>query len=58
MISAGLPLIQCLDILATQEQNKAFARVIRSIKEDIEGGSTLTDALRKHRRSLTISLPT
>ena len=48
MIGAGLPLIQCLDILATQEQNKSFARVIRSIKEDIEGGSTLTDALRKH----------
>ena len=48
MISAGLPLIQCLDILASQEQNKAFARVIRTIKEDIEGGSTLSDALRKH----------
>jgi type IV pilus assembly protein PilC len=48
MISAGLPLIQCLDILSAQEQNKSFARVIRSIKEDIEGGSTLTDALRKH----------
>jgi type IV pilus assembly protein PilC len=48
MISAGLPLIQCLDILATQEQNKAFAKVIRTIKEDIEGGSTLSDALRKH----------
>jgi type IV pilus assembly protein PilC len=48
MISAGLPLIQCLDILATQEQNKAFSRVIRTIKEDIEGGSTLSDALRKH----------
>ena len=48
MISAGLPLIQCLDILASQEQNKAFSRVIRTIKEDIEGGSTLSDALRKH----------
>jgi type IV pilus assembly protein PilC len=48
MISAGLPLIQCLDILATQEQNKTFSRVIRTIKEDIEGGSTLSDALRKH----------
>jgi type IV pilus assembly protein PilC len=48
MISAGLPLIQCLDILSSQEQNKAFARVIRTIKEDIEGGSTLSDALRKH----------
>jgi len=48
MISAGLPLIQCLDILAGQEQNKAFARIIRNIKEDIEGGSTLTDALKKY----------
>ncbi len=48
MISAGLPLIQCLDILAGQEQNKAFARIIRNVKEDIEGGSTLTDALKKY----------
>jgi type IV pilus assembly protein PilC len=48
MISAGLPLIQCLDILSAQEQNKTFARVIRTTKEDIEGGSTLSDALRKH----------
>lgn len=48
MINAGLPLIQCLDILATQEQNKAFAKIIKSIKEDIEGGTSLTDALRKH----------
>ena len=48
MINAGLPLIQCLDLLAKQEQNKTFARVIHSIKEDIEGGSTLTDALKKY----------
>ncbi len=48
MINAGLPLIQCLELLAQQEQNKTFAKVIRSIKEDIEGGSTLSDALRKH----------
>jgi type IV pilus assembly protein PilC len=48
MINAGLPLIQCLDILAAQEQNKTFAKVIRNIKEEIEGGSTLSDALRKH----------
>jgi type IV pilus assembly protein PilC len=47
MINAGLPLIQCLDLLGKQEQNKAFAKVIGSIKEDIEGGSTLTDALKK-----------
>lgn len=48
MINAGLPLIQCLDLLAKQEQNKSFAKVINSIKEDIEGGSTLTDALKKY----------
>ncbi|MEW6332979.1 MAG: type II secretion system F family protein [Thermodesulfobacteriota bacterium] len=48
MINAGLPLIQCLDLLQKQEQNRAFAKVIGSIKEDIEGGSTLTDALKKH----------
>jgi len=48
MINAGLPLIQCLDLLAKQEQNKMFAKVINSIKEDIEGGSTLTDALKKY----------
>jgi len=48
MINAGLPLIQCLDLLAQQEQNKAFAKIIRTIKEDIEGGTSLTDALKKH----------
>jgi len=48
MINAGLPLIQCLDLLAQQEQNKAFAKIIRSVKEDIEGGTSLTDALKKY----------
>jgi len=48
MINAGLPLIQCLELLASQEQNKTFAGIIRAIKEDIEGGSTLTDALKKY----------
>ena len=48
MINAGLPLIQCLDLLAKQERNKTFARVITSVKEEIEGGSTLTDALKKY----------
>jgi type IV pilus assembly protein PilC len=38
MINAGLPLIQCLDLLGKQEQNKAFAKVIGSIRDDIEGG--------------------
>ena len=48
MINAGLPLIQCLDLLATQEQNKTFSMIITSVKEDIEGGSTLSDALKKY----------
>ncbi len=48
MINAGLPLIQCLDLLAQQEQNKAFSKIIRTVKEDIEGGTSLTDALKKH----------
>jgi type IV pilus assembly protein PilC len=48
MINAGLPLIQCLELLGKQEQNKTFAKMIGAIKEDIEGGSTLTDALRKY----------
>ena len=48
MINAGLPLIQCLDLLAAQEQNKTFAKIIISIKDDISGGSTLTEALKKY----------
>ena len=48
MINAGLPLIQCLDLLAQQEQNKAFAKIIKAVKEDIEGGTSLTDAMKKH----------
>ena len=48
MINAGLPLIQCLDLLAQQEQNKAFSKIIRSVKEDIEGGTSLTIALNKY----------
>ncbi|MBE9545999.1 MAG: type II secretion system F family protein [Proteobacteria bacterium] len=50
MIDAGLPLMQCLDILGSQEPNKTFAKIIMSVKDDIEGGSTLTDALKKHPR--------
>lgn len=48
MINAGLPLIQCLELLAQQEQNKTFKEVIKSIKEDIESGATLSDSLKKY----------
>ena len=48
MIDAGLPLIQCLEILSKQTQNKGLAKIILEIKRDVEGGSTFADALRKH----------
>jgi type IV pilus assembly protein PilC len=48
MIDAGLPLVQCLDILGTQQDNPTFKAVIREIKQDVEQGSTFADALRKH----------
>jgi type IV pilus assembly protein PilC len=48
MINAGLPLIQCLDLLASQEQNKTFSKIIIAIKDDISGGATLTESLAKY----------
>jgi type IV pilus assembly protein PilC len=50
MIDAGLPLVQCLDILASQQPKPAFAAMLRDIKSNVEGGSTFSDALRKHPR--------
>lgn len=50
MIDAGLPIVQCLDVLGTQSPNKKLRGVIRQIKEEVEAGSTFTDALRKHPR--------
>ena len=48
MIDAGLPIVQCLDILGAQTENKKFRGIIRQLKEDVESGSTFTEALRKH----------
>ncbi len=50
MINAGLPLIQCLDILATQSENKVLRETVGDVKISVEGGSTFSDALRKHPR--------
>lgn len=47
MIDAGMPLVQILDILATQSDNKTFANQVREVKESVEAGSTLSDAMRK-----------
>jgi type IV pilus assembly protein PilC len=48
MIDAGLPLVQCLEILGSQQGNKAFQRILFLIRQDIEAGSSLAEALRKH----------
>ncbi len=49
MISAGLPLVQCLDILAKQSSKPSFGRVIAEVTREVESGSTLSDALGKHK---------
>jgi len=51
MIDAGLPLVQCLDILGNQEEDKNFAAVILSTRTDVEGGMSLADAMRKYPKS-------
>ncbi len=48
MIDAGLPLVQCLQILAKQQNNPTFRKVLQEIQVDVETGTTLADAMRKH----------
>ncbi|MCA1664141.1 MAG: type II secretion system F family protein, partial [Myxococcales bacterium] len=48
MIDAGLPIVQCLDILSTQSPNKNFQKVLADVKAQVEQGSTFSDALKKH----------
>jgi len=48
MIDAGLPLVQSLEILASQQEDKVFREIIRGIREDVESGSTFAGALKKH----------
>ena len=51
MIDAGLPLVQCLDILGSQEDDKNFAAVILQTRSDVESGSSLADAMRQHPKT-------
>lgn len=51
MIDSGLPLVQCLEILASQQENKAFQEILYKVKESVESGSTFADALGKHPRA-------
>ncbi len=48
MIDAGLPLVQCLEILAAQQENKIFQAALKDIKGHVEEGATFSDALRRH----------
>ncbi|MGZ7042235.1 MAG: type II secretion system F family protein, partial [Thermoanaerobaculia bacterium] len=48
MIDAGLPLVQCLEILGSQQEHKVFRRALLQIRQDVESGSNLADSMRKH----------
>lgn len=50
MIDAGLPLVQCLDILGNQAENQAFGKILFSVKSSVESGASFSDALRRHPR--------
>ena len=51
MIDAGLPLVQCLEILGTQEEDKGFSAVSLATRGDVEGGASLADAMKKHPKT-------
>jgi type IV pilus assembly protein PilC len=51
MIDAGLPLVQCLEILGKQEPHKHFAAAILKVREDVESGASLADAMKKHPKT-------
>ncbi len=48
MIDAGLPLVQCLEILGSQQKNRLFQKVLFQVRQDVEAGSTLANSLRRH----------
>jgi type IV pilus assembly protein PilC len=48
MIDAGLPLVQCLEIISSQSENKLLAKTLVQVRQDVEGGQTYADSLRKH----------
>jgi type IV pilus assembly protein PilC len=53
MIDAGLPLVQCLEILASQQENKVFKKALTEIRSSVEGGSTFAAALKQHPKVFT-----
>ena len=53
MIDAGLPLVQCLEILASQQDNKVFKKALTEIRQSVEGGLTFAAALKQHPKIFT-----
>ena len=53
MIDAGLPLVQCLEILASQQENKVFKKALVEIRQSVEGGMTFAAALKQHPKVFT-----
>ncbi len=51
MIDAGLPLVQCLEILGTQQDNRLFQKILLAVRQDVEAGSSLAEAMRKHPKA-------
>lgn len=51
MLDAGLPLVQCLEILGGQEENRTFREIIKATRGDVESGASMADAMRKHPRA-------
>lgn len=51
MLDAGLPLVQCLEILGEQEEDKNFREIIQTVRTDVEAGASLADAMKKHPRA-------
>jgi type IV pilus assembly protein PilC len=51
MLDAGLPLVQCLEILGGQEENRAFATMINDVRSDVESGASIADAMKKHPKA-------
>ncbi len=50
MIDAGLPLVQCLEILGGQQENKSFQKILTGVRSSVEGGSTLSNAMKQYEK--------
>ena len=53
MIDAGLPLVQCLEILGSQQKNRTFQRILFQVRQDVESGMTLADSMKKHPKAFS-----